>query len=757
MTITTETYNKYINAVTVAFKNEIHARDDGTYEIHSRRTTEREKHLLQGFKEDNSDEIVLIECPLDVLAIEFEEHNTIKIENSEEITSELKNKFKFTEDSNNNIMFLSTRDDRNTWINTAFEKAQSLNLQPCIASHNGKSDYLYLFNITGLIDGREIECKKHLCKMLLSHDASFFVDWSNLSRTLIPIIGRPHWKFKKYLGHMHEVIKGTLPSAQYNDVSNILAASVINEVNRKDKTESRLATIIKSSVKLLAVMKKLNFDTSKNPTSCLWHGSEGQRCFSYSEDKNLWHCFHCGAGGDAITLVSTHLDMQFLEACSWLKKEFNIVIDVEHEIIKKNLRLSNMMNICKEYSLQQPIYYDKNKLYWLWSKSEKKWMIVDEIDVLNSFCDFLGVEKTYTISLRTAILTSLQMIGRRSKPLDLPATWIQFKNVFVDFQTLREYPIESKYFALNPIPWNYTKNTETPYIDKLFKEWINEKSVLLHEIIAFCIAREYFVNRIFLLLGSGRNGKSTFLLLLKKFIGADNCVSSELDYILVNRFETAKLYKKLACIMGETNFNTLKSTSILKKLSGQDLVGFEFKNKNPFDEVNYSKIIIATNSLAITLDKTDGFYRRWLIVDFLNKFDKESDVLTAVPDIEFENLCKKSVLLLNKLYRDRVFSFDGSIEEKKKRYEDRSNPLLKFIDEHYSEEQGCSSAFHEFYVNYRVFLNDTGQRIQSKSEVLKLLENESIEHKLESYFKDDGTRSTRRIIYGLIKKNNKLL
>ena len=68
--------------------------------------------------------------------------------------------------------------------------------------------------------------------------------------------------------------------------------------------------------------------------------------------------------------------------------------------------------------------------------------------------------------------------------------------------------------------------------------------------------------------------------------------------------------------MGETDFNEMKKTSMLKKLSGGDLIGFEYKRKDPFEDKNYAKITISTNNLPSTSDKTIGFYRRWLIIDF---------------------------------------------------------------------------------------------------------------------------------------------
>jgi phage/plasmid-associated DNA primase len=98
------------------------------------------------------------------------------------------------------------------------------------------------------------------------------------------------------------------------------------------------------------------------------------------------------------------------------------------------------------------------------------------------------------------------------------------------------------------------------------------------------------------------NGKSKFLELLRKFIGGENCCTTELDTLLVSRFEITRLHKKLVCMMGETNFNEMSKTSILKKLTGGDTVGFEYKNKNPFEDKNYAKILISTNNLPSTTE-----------------------------------------------------------------------------------------------------------------------------------------------------------
>ena len=138
--------------------------------------------------------------------------------------------------------------------------------------------------------------------------------------------------------------------------------------------------------------------------------------------------------------------------------------------------------------------------------------------------------------------------------------------------------------------------------------------------------------------------------------------------------------------MGETNFSEINKTSIIKKLTGQDLIGFEYKNKNPFEGNNYAKILIATNNLPTTTDKTIGFYRRWCIIDFPNKFSEGKDILDEIPDEEYKSLALKSITILKDLLEKRKFHKAGTVEERMEKYESKSDFLQKFLEEFIEED-----------------------------------------------------------------------
>jgi P4 family phage/plasmid primase-like protien len=374
------------------------------------------------------------------------------------------------------------------------------------------------------------------------------------------------------------------------------------------------------------------------------------------------------------------------------------------EIFQKIIQMNDKRTIIKQFLKIQPIFYDRGKNWWVWNFENYKWKLIDETDIINALNDTTK-QNTINSNERIELLEVLKQEGRRTEPKPISPYWLQFHNRLIDLMENQIIYPTPEFFVTNPIPYDLGISEETPVMDKIFEEWVGKDNVqLLYEIIAYCCLPSYPINRLFCFVGSGMNGKSKFLELIKKFVGNDNITTTELDVLLQSRFEVTRLHKKLVCLMGETNFNELKNTSILKKLTGGDLIGFEYKNKNPFEDINYAKIIIATNNLPTTTDKTLGFYRRWLIVDFPNQFTEKRDILFDIPTIEYNNLALKCVRIIRNLLLNREFTNEGNVEERMKRFEDRSNPLDKFLKEMTEDEPNGDIPCWEFIKELNTWL-----------------------------------------------------
>jgi putative DNA primase/helicase len=404
--------------------------------------------------------------------------------------------------------------------------------------------------------------------------------------------------------------------------------------------------------------------------------------------------------------------------------------DITQKIRHAIKTFTNYKEMAARFVEIQPLFYDTSRNFWLWDFGKRQWVMSDEIDVMNAV-DFCLEESSVTsrTAVKQEIIESLKRIGRKKIPKKLPKTWIQFSDTIIDVETGSTITPTPEYFCTNPIPWKPIRG-DTPTIDRILEEWVGPDYVrTMKEILAYCLLPATPIHRIFCLIGDGSNGKSKFLELLEKFIGENNIVSTSLERLLGVRFESAKLYKRLVAVMGETNFNLMHRTDTIKRLACGDLIPGEFKGKRPFEFRNYAKLIIATNSLPATADRTVGFYRKWLIIPFPNRFTEEKDVLEDIPEEEYYALAWQCCGLLKELLANRTFTNEGDYEERARVYESYSNPALMFIKTNCDTDPEAKIPFSEFYAELEVYLEENNLRKISKKELGKILRSEGYEIK----------------------------
>lgn len=507
------------------------------------------------------------------------------------------------------------------------------------------------------------------------------------------------------------------------------------------------------------------------------HSSDTDANFSMSSDGTLGHCWrhmvslnavqylcvqsnyascedagtpHKGRGFSKIKGDKLAIEAAYQEAvkCGLIKERQLKKIAIEQVITA----YFNMEDLAEQLYNVNPYFFDQTGMFWLWCNQYKKWNMVDDIDILNMIKKNSN-HNTISSKTRNEILEAMKQYGRSKVPLPIKNTWVQFKDTLVDINTGEEFSATPEYFVTNPIPYSLNKERfeKTPNMDRIFEEWVGKENVKkLYQIIAYCLLSDYPIHRIFCFVGAGMNGKSKFLELLRKFIGQDNCCSTELDTLLQSRFEITRLYKKLVCQMGETNFEEMNKTSQLKKLSGGDLIGFEYKGKTPFEEKNYAKIIISTNNLPTTTDKTIGFYRRWMIIDFPNTFSEKKDIIKDIPEEEYECLALKSIALLHDLLDKREFYNEGSVEERMERYEARSNFLEKFIRTYTEQDVDGYITKADFFKKFAAWSHENRHRQMSETSLGLAMKKSGIEGSTKYFdWLHEGRGGNARVWIGL--------
>lgn len=494
------------------------------------------------------------------------------------------------------------------------------------------------------------------------------------------------------------------------------------------------------------------------------HGSATGKNFHLDINNNIWYCFRCNSGGGIASLIAV---IDKIVSCSECKGKLS------KETYKNVLRLAEIkygfkpkekstgveetirffgdkLGLTEEFYKVQPYFYDKAKNFWFWSTSNFLYNRVDETDLLTGIKLRNSYLNTINSTEKGEIIEALKQCGRSKLCSEPKKSWIQFKDKILDFETGEILDANPSYFITNPIPWKMGESKETPELDKLLAEWVGEDYALtLKEILAVSTLTYLPLHRIFCFIGNGRNGKGTFIKLLNKFLGNYNVAAADLNRLLSSRFEIIKLYKKLVVVIGEIDKTIFKQSAILKALSGEDSLSAEYKGKDSIDFINYASPIILTNTLPETTDKTDGFFSRWCIVDFPNQFEEQTNPINRIPNSEFENFCNQIPDILKNLIERRRFWKEGDINERKKRYEEHSNPIDKFIEEYCKKEVDSFLQFSEFSSKLCEFLFNEGYRKQSDIEISKSLKSRGLEIITKSWSDIYGDHHNAKVILGV--------
>jgi putative DNA primase/helicase len=291
---------------------------------------------------------------------------------------------------------------------------------------------------------------------------------------------------------------------------------------------------------------------------------------------------------------------------------------------------------------------------------------------------------------------------------DIQEYIINLKNGRLDLRTMELLPhtpdvvdFQQVNAAYNPTAYNETLDA------MLWKVFCGDYQLykLFEEIMGYCLVKNCRRQKIFIFFGEGSNGKSTVLRMMRHFIGMGNYSTLSMQD-LETTFRPAELENKLMNIGDDIPATQIKDSSKLKCLSRGEPVTVERKNKNPFDLVNYAKIIFSTNKIPPVADKSHGFYRTLILIPFDALFSKNDPDYN--PNIEDDVKTEQAMsYLLNMAIRGykrlmkNGFTESDKVNRALETYKIESSHALKWIveneiDETYLLGKHTSELYFEF-------------------------------------------------------------
>jgi putative DNA primase/helicase len=228
--------------------------------------------------------------------------------------------------------------------------------------------------------------------------------------------------------------------------------------------------------------------------------------------------------------------------------------------------------------------------------------------------------------------------------------------------------------------------------------------------IGYCLYKTWIYQKSFMLFGrSSSNGKGVLLSIIEALIGKSNCSHRSLQDIDTNRFALADLYGKYANIFGDLKSTKLSETGNFKVMSAGDAVSAEHKFAQPLTFRNYVKMIFSANLIPESEDKTDAFYRRWVIIHFDKRFadgneDAELTQKLTTPE-ELSGLLNLALTGLHDLIANGGFH-NKTIDQTRQEYEENTSDVSAFLiqeciaDTQNPEYRTLTTDLHTAYVNF---------------------------------------------------------
>lgn len=301
-------------------------------------------------------------------------------------------------------------------------------------------------------------------------------------------------------------------------------------------------------------------------------------------------------------------------------------------------------------------------------------------------------------------------------------SWRSFENGIVDLEraaageTVVPMPHTPSFFSLASVPYEFKPGAACKnWLEFLQQVLPNEDARrVLQEFFGLCLVHETKYEKMMFMHGQGANGKSVVCLALRHLLGKALVSSLPLEAFNPERtFPLAQMVGKLVNISEDMGEVDRAAEGLIKQCTSGETITVERKYRAPRDERMTARLVFATNTLPRIQDRTDGFWRRLILMPFevqIPEHLQKRDLRTSeFWEPELPGILNWALVGLARLRAQERFTCAKVCENAKAEYRRDSNPAAAFLAEHFKEAQDAHmTASKVIYDDYRAWCNACG-------------------------------------------------
>lgn len=307
---------------------------------------------------------------------------------------------------------------------------------------------------------------------------------------------------------------------------------------------------------------------------------------------------------------------------------------------------------------------------------------------------------------------------------------VNFQNgtleITFDGVVLREHRAED--FITYTLPFAYDpKATATIFESYLDDVLEGEKQIVLAEYLGYLFLKNgtLKLEKVLLLYGSGANGKSVMFEVLNALLSDENVSNFGLPSLTnENGYYRAKIADKLVNYASEISGNL--EVSSFKLLASGEPIEARLPYGEPFVLRTYAKLIFNTNELPRTVEHTNAFFRRFLIIHFektIPEAKQDKNLHKKIIESELPGVFNWVLNGLSRLITQGNFTESEAINKSVNDYKISSDPVQLYLNEFNYLPGSEPQPLKDFYANFKTFCYDQGFRTPSNRTFSERLRN----------------------------------
>ncbi|MGO5291323.1 phage/plasmid primase, P4 family [Porcincola sp. LCP21S3_C12] len=275
--------------------------------------------------------------------------------------------------------------------------------------------------------------------------------------------------------------------------------------------------------------------------------------------------------------------------------------------------------------------------------------------------------------------------------------------------------------------------------DMLQKTFLGDQELIdyVQMVMGLAAVGHIFNEALYIAIGGGRNGKSTFFNSIAHVLGNySGSISADTLTVGVRRntkWEITELKGKRLAIAAELEEGQRLSTSILKQITSTDPIQGEKKFKDPGEFIPSHTVVLYTNHLPRVGATDDGTWRRLVVIPFHATFSGKSDIKNygdylvdhAGPAILAWVIEGAKKVIDAGCHLKRPSVVQNAIDE----YRAENDWMTNFMEDCCELGDGLTEKSGDLYDSYRTYCDRIGEFIRNKAEFYAELKNRGITSK----------------------------